>query len=66
MKANIVAAISPPIPYLGKIPILELWAKLLTVHLHKSMKDEVDFFPADKHKSFLQTDSITFGVHCRA
>ena len=24
--------------------------------------DEVDFLPADKHESFLQVDSITFGV----
>ena len=26
------------------------------------MGNEVDFLPADKHKSFLQVDSITFGV----
>ena len=26
------------------------------------MGDEVDFLPADKHKSFLQDDSITYGV----
>ena len=31
-------------------------------YLHKSMWDEVDFLPADKHKSFLQVDSITLGV----
>ena len=27
------------------------------------MGDEVEFLPADKHKSFLQDDSITLGVH---
>ena len=26
------------------------------------MGDEVDFLPADKHKSFLQDDSINLGV----
>ena len=26
------------------------------------MGDEIEFFPADKHKSFLQDVSITFGV----
>ena len=31
-------------------------------YLHKSMGDEVDFFPGDKHKSFLQDGSITLGV----
>ena len=30
------------------------------------MGDEVDFLPADKHKSFLQDDSITLGVHSQA
>ena len=32
-------------------------------YLHKSMRNEVDFLPADKHKSFLQDDSSTLGVH---
>ena len=27
------------------------------------MRDEVDFLPADKHRSFLQDDSITLAVH---
>ena len=27
------------------------------------MGDEVDFLPVDKHKSILQVDSITLGVH---
>ena len=27
------------------------------------MGDEVDFLPADKHKSFLQDDSITLGLN---
>ena len=26
------------------------------------MNDKVDFLPADNHKSFLQDDTITFGV----
>ena len=26
------------------------------------MRDEVEFLPADKHKSFLQDSSITLGV----
>ena len=30
------------------------------------MRDEVDFLPADKHKSFLQVDSITLGVCSQA
>ena len=63
MKVNIVD-ISPPIPYLfGKILVLYLWAKMLTTNLQKSMGDEVDFVPADKHENFLQIDSITLGVH---
>ena len=27
------------------------------------MGDEVDVFPADKHESFLQVDSISLDVH---
>ena len=27
------------------------------------MGDEVDFFPANKHKRFLQDDSIALGMH---
>ena len=30
------------------------------------MGNEVDFLPADKHKSFLQADGITLGVHSQA
>ena len=30
------------------------------------MRDEVDFLPGDKHKSFLQDDSITLGVRSQA
>ena len=29
----------------------------------KSLGDEVDFFPTDKHESFLQVDSISLCVH---
>ena len=66
MKANIIVDISPSISYLGKILVLKLWAKMLTVNLQKSMEDRVDFLPADKHESFLKIDSITFGLHSRA
>ena len=31
-------------------------------YLHWSIGDEVEFLPADKHKRFLQDDSITLGV----
>ena len=30
------------------------------------MGDKVDFLPADKHKKFLQDDSITLGAHSQA
>ena len=30
------------------------------------MEGEVDFFPANKHKSFLQVDGITLGLHREA
>ena len=35
-------------------------------YLQQSMGDEVDFLPGYKHKSLLQADSITFGVHIQA
>ena len=35
-------------------------------YLRKSMGDEVDFLPANKHETFLQIDSITLGVHSQA
>ena len=35
-------------------------------YLHKNMKYEVRFLAADKHKSFLQDDSITLGVCSQA
>ena len=31
-------------------------------YLHKSIGDEVEFFLADKHESFLEDGSITLGV----
>ena len=37
--------------------------KIIFQYLHKNMGDKVDFLPANKHKSFLQDDSITLGVH---
>ena len=33
-------------------------------YLHKSMLDETDFLPADKHKIFLEDDSITLDDVC--
>ena len=30
------------------------------------MEYEIDFLPADKHKNFLQIDSITLDVHIQA
>ena len=30
------------------------------------MRDEVDFWPADKHESFLQGDNISLGVCSQA
>ena len=35
-------------------------------YLQKSMGDEVDFLPANKHGSFLQDGSFTFDVHSQA
>ena len=35
-------------------------------YLQKNMGYEIDFLPADKHKNFLQIDSITLGVHDQA
>ena len=34
-------------------------------YLQKSMRSEVEFLPAYKHKNFLQVDSITLGVHSK-
>ena len=34
--------------------------------LQKSIRDEVDLLPADKRKSFLQSDSITLGLCTQA
>ena len=35
-------------------------------YLHKSTGDEIDFLPADKHKSFLEDNSITLDVGSQA
>ena len=35
-------------------------------YLQKSIGYEIDFLPADKHKHFLQIDSITLGLHGQA
>ena len=32
-------------------------------YLHKGIVDEIDILSADKHKSFLQDNSITLDVH---
>ena len=31
-------------------------------YLKENMTDEVDFLPADKHQTFLQNDTVIFGV----
>ena len=38
----------------------------LLQYLHKTIRHEIDFLSADKHKSFLQNDSITLDVRSRA
>ena len=35
-------------------------------YLQKSMGDEVDFLPADKHESFLEYDSVSLSVGSQA
>ena len=45
-----------------KIKFLHIFA----ISQKKNMGDKVDFLPADKHKKFLQDDSITLGVHSQA
>ena len=35
-------------------------------YLQKSIEDEVDFLPADKHESFLQIGNATLGVRTQA
>ena len=47
-----------PSPFLAKPLSLQF--------LQKSMGREIGFMPADKHKNFLQNDSITLGVHIHA
>ena len=32
-------------------------------YLKENVKDEVEFFPADKHQRFFQIDTITLDVH---
>ena len=64
----IFLGILPP----GKILVLELWAKILSVnqiagffnmwYLKKKVNDEVCFWLADKNQSFLQVDIIILGV----
>ena len=46
-----------------KVPKISLH---ILQYLQKSMGNKVDFLPADKHKNFLQIDSITLGVHSQA
>ena len=48
-------------PKVSKI-ILHIFANISI----KAWGDEVDFLPADKHKNFLQDDSITLGLHSQA
>ena len=46
-----------------KVPKMSL---ISLQYLHKSMGDEVDFFLANKHKSLVQDDSVTYGVCSQA
>ena len=39
---------------------------MLTVNRQKSMENGADLWPANKPESFIQIDSITFGLHGRA
>ena len=45
-------------------------SKIRSLHIFaifpEKLGDEVDFLPADKHKSFLQVDSITLGFRSQA
>ena len=47
-----------------KVPKIEVCISLQ--YLQKSIEDEVDFLPADKHESFLQDDSIALDVRSQA
>ena len=38
------------------------WVCISLHYLHKSMGDEVEFFPADRNESFLEDGSVTLGV----
>ena len=40
-----------------KYPKEEIW--IFLQYIQKSMEDEVDLLPGDKHESFLQIDSVT-------
>ena len=62
MKANIVD-ISPPIPYLAKFVFSVCGPKSRQSIFRKVWGMKLIFLPEDKHKSFLQIDSITLGVH---
>ena len=72
MNCNIVIGVSPPIPYL----VLELWTKMLLTnqtagffkmkYLKKEVNDKVYFWYADKHRSFLQVDTIILSVRSQA
>ena len=52
----------PGIPRVPKITN----SQYLLQYLLKDVSDGVDFLPADKHKSFLQVDTIIFDGHGQA
>ena len=69
MKTNIVIDISPPIPCLAKFWFLSYGPKCCcpmklqdSLKCKKEVNDEVYFLHADKHRSFVQVDTITLGV----
>ena len=74
MKTSVVIDISLPIPYLTEFWFLSYWPKcchpvkfrIASNVISQGRSGEVHFWNADKHQSFLQIDTITFGVHSKA
>ena len=38
---------------------------LCNKYVKENVKDEVDYFPANKHRRFPQSDGIVLGVYCQ-
>ena len=77
MNANIVIDISPQIPFLAKVWFLSYrpkWCQPMklqdsskhNISKKKKVNNEVYFWHADKHQSFLQVGSIVLGVRNQA